>query len=121
MLTNAILQKLRDEGKIRLQKIIGAVLTNVVSLTNDPVVSHKFTEIVEYIEFDNSVNSGPTKYYPVDTHRTVVGMIPVYDIYAIYAVQEDKLSFMGYYSNDEMIIDNVDWVGIYNMVTKGEI
>ncbi len=115
MLTNQVLQKLKDEGKICLQKIIGATLIRCQDDQN------MFTEIIEYIEFDNSVNNDPPKYYNIDKSRIVIGIIPVYDIYAVYAVQKDKLSFMAYYSNDELIVDTTDWNSIYNMITKGEI
>ena len=116
MLTNQVLQKLKDEGKIRLQKIIGAVLIKIKHSSG----IEKFTEIVEYIEFDNSVNSEEI-YNHIDGFREVIGMIPVYDIYSVYAIKEDKLNFLGYYSNDELIVDNTDWEYLYNMNIKGEI
>jgi len=113
MLTNQVLQKLKDEGKIRLQKIIGAVLIKCIDDKGT------YNEIVEYIEFDNSVSDSIN--YPIDKSREVIGMIPVYDIYSVYAVKENKLSFMGYYSNDEMIIDETNWEYLYNVIIKGEI
>lgn len=113
MLTNAMLQKLKDDGKICLKKIIGAVL---IACTND---KEGYTEIVEYIEFDNSV-SDPTN-YPVDKGREIIGVIPVYDIYSIYAINADKLIFLGYNSNDELVIDTTDWNHLYDTsVLEGE-
>jgi hypothetical protein len=108
------LQVLKDQKIVYLVKVIAAIVFKC-DYKNEQGFS-KFSEMIEYVEFDSEINSSQHNMELDRQHQSIIGVIPVSNIYAVYAIFGNEVpdKLLGYYLKDEHSINNINWMELYD-------
>lgn len=111
---NKELQTLIDSEKVYLAKVFGAIITKHEYRPNVSNYNKFFTS-TEFIEFDSIENSRSEDIVP-EKGSDIIGVIPVSDVYAVYALIPDHSDeLLGYYANDNNAKCWIDWSEQYHI------
>ena len=113
---NHELNELISEQKIYLVKIIGAIISKIENINKEG--DKTYFECVDYIEFDSDTGSGQQD-NTMFNNQTIIGVIPISNIYAVYGMYEENKQdqLLGYYIEDEYT-KSIDWIKLYNNSIK---